>query len=122
MFEGGCHCGEIRFRITTDKREVLDCDCSMCAKKAILHLIVEAREFTLLQGEDSLSEYQFGSHVARHLFCKRCGIHAFYVPRSHPEGYSVNFRCLDDFGTLKEEFEIRSFDGSAWERNIDSIR
>lgn len=120
-YEGGCHCGAVRFKVQTDKREVIECNCSVCDKKGLLHLIVEEAEFSLLQGEQDLSEYKFGSQVARHLFCKHCGIHAFYVPRSHPKGYSVNLRCLDDFGTLKQGFQIRGFDGQRWEANIGDI-
>jgi hypothetical protein len=94
----------------------------MCTKKAPLHVIVDKKDFTLLQGEDALSEYNFGSGVARHLFCKHCGIHSFYVPRSHPDGFSVNLRCLDDFPKRKEEFVLRGFEGAEWEANIHKIR
>ena len=60
-----------------------------------LHLIVQASRFRLLAGSGSLTEYRFNTGTARHLFCARCGIKGFYVPRSHPDGYSVNARCLD---------------------------
>ena len=33
--------------------------------------------------------------MARHLFCRHCGVKSFYVPRSNPDGFSVNVRCLD---------------------------
>lgn len=122
MFEGGCHCGKVRFRVVTDKREVLDCNCSICTMKGLLHLIVEGHEFSLLRGQKSLSTYQFGTRAAQHLFCKHCGIHSFYVPRSHPDGYSVNFRCLDDFVALKDMFTFRGFEGADWEANVHSIR
>jgi hypothetical protein len=122
MFQGGCHCGAIRFLVTTEKRVVLDCNCSMCTKKGFLHLIVEADEFQLLTGQDRLSEYRFGTGTARHLFCSTCGVHAHYVPRSHPDGFSVNFRCLDDQESLRDQFEFRAFAGTQWEENINSIR
>lgn len=61
-----------------------------------VHLIVPASRFRLLRGADALAEYRFNTGVARHLFCRRCGVKSFYVPRSHPHGYSVNARCLDD--------------------------
>jgi len=93
---GGCHCGRVRFEVDAPSRiEVLACYCSMCRMTGFLHLIVPATRFRLLQGTDALSEYRFNTGTAKHLFCRHCGIKSFYVPRSHPDGYSVNARCLD---------------------------
>ncbi|MBV8340846.1 MAG: GFA family protein [Gammaproteobacteria bacterium] len=93
---GGCHCGAVAFEVAAPARvTVSDCNCSICRMSGYLHLIVPAARFRLLRGEDSLSEYRFHSRTARHLFCRRCGVKAFYVPRSNPDGYSVNLRCLD---------------------------
>src|SRR5262245_47823610 len=93
---GGCHCGAVRFEVTIRSRVVSDCNCSMCTKKGFLHLIVPESDFRLLAGAEQLSCYTFNTHVAQHLFCKRCGIHSFGRPRSHLEGYTINLRCLDD--------------------------
>jgi hypothetical protein len=112
-YEGGCHCGKVKFTVTTDLAEVTDCNCSICTKKGFLHLIVDPEKFTLLAGQDALSDYRFNTGTARHLFCATCGIHSFYVPRSHPDKIDVNVRCLEgvDLGTLT----IRRFDGQNWE-------
>jgi hypothetical protein len=112
-YEGGCHCGRVRFRVTTGLERVSDCNCSICAKKGFLHLIVEPAKFELLQGEGELTTYTFNTGVARHTFCRTCGIHAFYVPRSHPDKIDVNVRCLDDVDLA--EVEITPFDGRNWE-------
>lgn len=115
LHRGGCHCGRVRFAVSAPARpEVLDCNCSMCRKLGYLHLIVAKSDFTLLAGTDALTTYRFNTGTARHLFCASCGIKSFYVPRSHPDGYSVNARCLDD-GTV-EELVVRPFDGRQWER------
>jgi hypothetical protein len=113
-YEGGCHCGQVRMRVQADLALVSECNCSICTKKGILHLVVPLDRFTLLQGEDALTTYQFGTNVAKHTFCRHCGIHAFYVPRSDPDKVSVNARCLDDVdvATLHPS---RSFDGRNWE-------
>jgi len=91
-----------------------DCNCTVCVKSGYLHLIVPGDDFELLAGRDSLAEYRFGSGRARHLFCRHCGIKSFYVPRSHPAGYSLNARCLD--GEQWRAFPVRSFDGQHWEQ------
>lgn len=98
---GGCHCRRVRFEVDAPAEvEVLDCNCSMCRMTGFLHLIVPAARFRLVAGEDALQDYRFNTGTARHLFCRHCGIKSFYVPRSHPDGFSVNLRCLDP-GTIR---------------------
>ena len=100
-YEGGCHCGRVRFRVTADLTSISECNCSVCAKKGFLHLIVPPEQFELLSGQDDLTTYQFNTRTAKHTFCRHCGIHSFYVPRSDPDKIDVNVRCLDgvDIGT-----------------------
>lgn len=93
---GGCHCRRVTFEVDASARiQVLECNCSICRMSGFQHLIVPASRFRLLSGADDLSEYRFNTRAARHLFCRHCGVRSFYVPRSHPDGYSVNARCLD---------------------------
>lgn len=123
VLTGGCHCGAVRFRVHVRGRGLLDCNCSICRRKGFLHLIVAADAFELLHGGDQLLTYTFGTHVAKHRFCRVCGISAFYVPRSHPDGISVNARCLDV--VLAEglgAWTIAPFDGQNYEKNVESIR
>jgi len=113
--EGGCHCGAVRFDAEVPREvEVLDCNCSICAKTGFRHLIVRHGDFRLRSGEDVLVSYRFGTGAANHLFCGRCGVKSFYQPRSHPEAWSVNFNALDDAKALDATF--RAFDGRNWER------
>ena len=112
---GGCHCGRVRFEFGAPAEvEVLDCDCCICRKHGYLHLIVPDDRFKLLQGRDSLTLYTFNSHAAKHLFCSVCGVKSFYKPRSHPDGISVNARCVDE-GTI-ESMSITPFNGRDWEQ------
>ena len=112
--EGGCHCGRVRFRARVDLDLLSQCNCTVCTKKGILHLPVVLENFELLRGKNSLTTYTFGTGVAQHTFCSHCGMHAFYVPRSQPDGITVNARCLDDIDgpSLKP---TRFFDGRHWE-------
>lgn len=86
---------------------------------AYLHLTVSHADFELLSGEGVLQEYRFSTGQARHLFCRHCGIKSFYQPRSHPQAWSVNLRCV----ALPEGLEIRmvEFDGQDWERHVENI-
>jgi hypothetical protein len=114
VHSGGCHCGAVRFEVDAPRDlRVHECNCSMCSKSGYLHLIVPAARFRLLAGQEQLASYRFGTGVARHLFCRRCGVKSFYVPRSNPDGYSVNVRCLDP-GTTGA-VHIEPFDGRNWE-------
>lgn len=93
--------------------EVSECNCSICSKSGYLHLTVPKSRFRLLSGQDQLTTYQFNTGTARHLFCSVCGVKSFYVPRSHPEGFSVNVRCLDP-GTVRS-LQVTPVDGRRWE-------
>jgi hypothetical protein len=114
-YEGGCHCGRVRFRVTADLDRVTECNCSICTKKGILHLIVPRDRFELLSGEDELTTYRFNTGVAQHLFCRTCGIHSYYVPRSDPDKIDVNVRCLDLDGVDVARLPVAGFDGRHWE-------
>jgi hypothetical protein len=111
---GSCHCGRVRFEVLAPADlDLLECNCSMCSRSAYLHLIVAAGAFRLLAGAGDLVEYTFGTGVAKHRFCRHCGVKSFYVPRSHPDGYSVNARCLDP--STIASMNVRPFDGRHWE-------
>ena len=118
---GGCHCGRVRFEVTAPASvQVSDCNCSMCSKFGYQHLIVPAERFKLLSGREVLTTYTFNTNIARHLFCSICGVKSFYVPRSHPDGLSVNARCIDS-GTI-EAMAVTQFDGREWEKQYPSGR
>ncbi|XP_057676404.1 centromere protein V isoform X2 [Corythoichthys intestinalis] len=92
---GGCHCGAVRFEVwNSPNLHVFDCNCSVCTKKQNQHFIVPKSNFTLVQGEDHLTTYTFNTHVAKHTFCKKCGVQSFYTPRSNPDGYGMRKNCL----------------------------
>ena len=118
---GSCHCGRVQFEVMVpDEIVVQECNCSICSRSGYLHLIVPQSGFKLLQGEDNLTTYTFDTHEAKHLFCKTCGIKSFYIPRSHPDGYSVNLQCLDQ--TKFRKITVELFDGKNWEQNIHKLK
>ena len=121
-YQGQCHCGAVRFAVEADLEsvEVIECNCSICRRKGFLHLIVEPEAFELIEGEGELVIYRFGTRQAVHKFCGRCGIHAFYTPRSHPDKVDVNVRCLE--GVALEGLRVRPFDGRNWEEHIEELR
>ena len=118
---GGCHCGAVRYEVLApDTIEAVDCTCSICRMTGYLHLIVPKERFRLLQGKDKLTTYVFNTGTARHLFCGRCGIKSFYIPRSNPDGFSINVRCLDE-GAVRVT-KLTTFDGAHWDDNIDRLQ
>lgn len=111
---GGCHCGLVHFEADVPAdAELIACNCSICAMTGYLHLIVPDTKFRLLEGARETTTYRFGSGKARHIFCTQCGIKSFYRPRSHPEGISINWRCVDERAGLDPP--VRPFDGQNWE-------
>jgi hypothetical protein len=118
---GGCHCGKVRFEVMAPASfEIGDCNCSLCSLTGYQHLMVPAAQFKLLSGAEDLVSYQFNTRVAKHLFCRHCGIKSFYVPRSHPDGFSVNIRCLDA-GSFTIT-GVRAIDGRNWEKHYPEGR
>ena len=118
---GGCHCGAVRFEVLAPATlPVAECNCSICNMSGFLHLLVQAERFKLLSGSEVLTSYSFNTKTAKHLFCSICGVKSFYVPRSHPDGYSVNARCLDR-GTV-DGMVIEQLNGREWEKQFPKGR
>src|SRR5262247_3704373 len=94
-YRGSCHCGRVQFEIRADLNRVSECNCSICRRKGYLHHMVSPDRFRLLQGEDALATYQFGTGRALHHCCRFCGVASFYRPRANPANYMINARCLE---------------------------
>lgn len=119
LYQGSCHCGAVAFEVEApDEIVVQDCNCSICAKAGFLHLIVPKTRFRLLKGHDAITTYTFNTGVARHTFCRICGIKPFYTPRSNPDGVDVNVRCLD---TKPVSMTTVPFDGQNWEQSAAAL-
>lgn len=111
---GSCHCGAVVIEVEAPTEiDVHECNCSMCERTGFLHLIASKQDFRVVQGQDNLTTYTFNTGVAQHYFCKTCGCKSYYIPRSNPDGFSVNVRCLDKTGFSK--INIIPFDGQNWE-------
>lgn len=118
--KGGCHCGRVQFEVDVPANiEATQCNCSICSQCGYLHLFVSRKNFRLLQGEDAITTYTFNTGVAKHHFCKHCGIKSYYVPRSHPDGLSINVHCLDKANI--QSLKVTPFDGRSWEQNIAEL-
>jgi hypothetical protein len=119
--QGHCHCGAVAFEVDAPGALVVqECNCSICSMSGYWHLIVPAGRFRLLRGTEALAEYKFNTGLARHLFCRTCGVKSFYVPRSNPDGVSVNARCLER-ATIAG-LRVEPFDGQNWEESAEALR
>ena len=119
IYQGACHCGAVAFEVDAPETiEVENCNCSICAKTGFLHLIRPLSAFKLLKGREFLTEYTFNTGVAKHLFCRVCGVKPFYIPRSNPDGIDVNVRCLSP---QPVSIKVVDFDGQNWEANAASL-
>jgi hypothetical protein len=119
-FDGGCHCERVKFRVLGPIDEVVVCNCSICTMKGFLHFIVPPERFELVRGGDELTAYRFNTGTAKHTFCRHCGMHPFYTPRSHPDKIDVNLRCVPGVDTAS--LPQRPFDGKNWEQHMEALR
>ncbi len=118
IYQGGCHCGAVRFEVEGEIEDVAVCNCSICAKTAYLHWHVEPGQFKLLTTESAIRNYQFGTMTSKNYFCESCGISPFRHSRSEPELFDINIRCLD--GVDVDSFPTEVFDGQNWEEAMKS--
>ncbi|PON97644.1 Glutathione-dependent formaldehyde-activating enzyme/centromere protein V [Trema orientale] len=119
MHNGGCHCRNVRWRVQAPKRVVAwECNCSDCSMRGNTNFVVPAERFELLgDSKQFITTYTFGTHTAKHTFCKVCGITSFFHPRSNPDGVAVTYKCVDP-GTLVH-VEVQCYDGRNWESSYD---
>ena len=119
IYKGSCHCQAVTFEVEAPERIEADyCNCSICSKSGFLHLIVPLVKFKLHSGKKSLSTYTFNTGIAKHTFCKICGVKPFYTPRSNPDGIDINVHCLD---TKPISVNITEFDGQNWEQHVHKV-
>ncbi|WP_246510523.1 GFA family protein [Bradyrhizobium glycinis] len=117
---GRCHCGSVKFCVRAPRElSAIRCNCSICQMSGFLHLLVRGDKLGIECGEEFLSTYRFNKNIARHTFCRVCGVKPFYRPRSNPSGFSVNIRCLDR--RTIEGIRINEFDGEYWEEAFHSM-
>jgi hypothetical protein len=110
-YSGGCHCGKVRYEVTTELAKLLSCNCSICSKKGHLLTFVGEDAFKLLSGDGAVTDYQFNKHNVHHLFCSTCGIgsYGFGTGKNGQKMYSINARCLDDVDL--STLEVTQVDG-----------
>lgn len=119
--KGSCHCGAVQFEVAVPEKIIVQrCNCSICSATGFIHYIVPSSRFHLLSGNQALTEYRFNTGQAKHLFCSNCGVKSFYVPRSNPDGVSINVNCVE----WPESIEIieEVFDGRNWEKNAAKLK
>lgn len=97
IYAGSCHCGAVKFRVDAVLTEATTCDCSLCVKRNAVMVKVPERALTVLAGEELLTLYQWNTRIARHYFCRHCGIYVFHRKRAAPDHFGINIYCLDDF-------------------------
>jgi hypothetical protein len=109
----------VRYKVKAPASVVVwDCNCSDCAMRRNVHFVVPKSDFELEESsQEFLTLYTFGTHTAKHYFCKVCGITSFYVPRSNPDGVAVTVHCVDP-GTISLA-EVKIYDGKNWEASYD---
>ncbi|CAI2384043.1 unnamed protein product [Moneuplotes crassus] len=117
-----CHCEKVQIEFTAPKNvAVFKCNCSICLMRQNHHFVLPQEKVKLLEdSEDYLTTYTFNTKVAKHKFCKVCGVQCFYQPRSNPDGYAITIYCVKDYEQLFESITWNEFDGQEWEQQMET--
>jgi len=108
-YHGSCHCSSIKFQIESNLEKIVQCNCSICIRRNAKMIMIPKEKFLLLEGSENLSLYQFNTDIAKHFFCKKCGIYTHHNRKSDPNGMGVNLGCIEDLDSM--EFDAIQFDG-----------
>lgn len=117
VFNGSCHCGEIKFTFVSDLSRVGRCNCSLCLKRSAVMAYTEAGKFALISGENRLNCYQFNTMQAKHYFCRACGIYTHHHPRTQKQTIAVNLSCLSLTAEELAGLTIQEINGAKLSRN-----
>jgi hypothetical protein len=109
-YRGSCHCGRAQFEVDADLDHVRVCDCSICRRRGALNHRVEASDLRILTPLDDLTVYEWNTKVAKDYFCPVCGILPFRRPRTAPDKWTVNVRCLE--GVDVDAIPVKNVHGS----------
>jgi hypothetical protein len=92
-----CHCGAVVIEAALPQglASARRCDCSFCRRRGAAAVTATTASLRILQGADSLRLYTWGTHAAKHWFCKTCGIYTHHQRRSDPAECGVNLGCID---------------------------
>lgn len=108
-YNGSCHCSSIKFQIESNLEKIVQCNCSICIRRNAKMIMIPKENFLLLEGSENLSLYQFNTDIAKHFFCKKCGIYTHHNRKSDPNGMGVNLGCIEDLDSM--DFDAIQFDG-----------
>ena len=106
LYKVSCHCGSVQLEVETDLSMIKQCNCSICKRKNAKMSILPKEAIKSIKGEDNLSVYQFGTKVAKHYFCKICGIYTHHQRKSNPNGIGVNIGCIDELDSFSIKCDV----------------
>lgn len=113
-YKGSCHCGAIAFTFQGPEIDKgIRCNCSLCKRKGALMspFTVAFEDIHTTIKDTAMGTYQFGSGIAKHYFCKTCGIYTFHETMRMPGQCRINLGCVDSVNVF--ELPAAVFDGKA---------
>jgi len=97
VFEGGCLCGRVRYKIEGTPRDQVRCHCRMCQQSAgapSLAWVTFARAD--LQFTQDKPRYYRSSAEATRGFCGHCGTQLVFQLQAAPDEVDVTCASMDD--------------------------
>ena len=103
--KASCHCGAVELSIDLPGglEDLRRCNCSLCKRKGAIMGSAPLSAITVTRGRESLGMYQWNTQVAKHYFCRVCGVYTHHQRRSNPDEYGFNIGCVEGIDPLDFE-------------------
>lgn len=123
MIKGGCHCGAVRYEMSSDVMHHTLCHCSSCRKASG----APAVSWALVRNDQIKIEGQPKSYASsegtRRLFCSACGTSLFYINESiFPDMIDVQSATLDDPDAIPLMAQIQTAERIGWMAQLHTLR
>jgi hypothetical protein len=108
--EGGCSCGEVRYRLASDALFVHCCHCLNCQRQTgsafALNLVIEADRVELVTGEPVAVDAPRDDAGMQSIYrCRSCQV-AVYSVYTHANAFFIRGGTLDEPRTLVPDVHI----------------
>ncbi len=121
-YQGGCHCGQARYKASGEPQHISICHCSDCRKSAGAPFVSWAAfAATDFESSGEISSFNSSGTAFRH-FCPTCGTGLFYVNEAVLPGLvDIQTGTLDDPEALAPQAHVQAAEQLSWTQSTEDL-